>query len=63
VGALQITPSGAASGGAAYPATADTSVATSATKISLAIGGTSAAAAGATLIIRRLRRRAVGGEH
>ncbi|WP_329456610.1 hypothetical protein [Streptomyces sp. NBC_01497] len=66
VGALQATPSGAASGGAAHPATAtaaDRARTAGAVGISLAVGACAAASAGALVVTRRLRRNATGGEH
>lgn len=64
VGAVQVTPSGAARGGADHPAeAADASGPTGPAELSLAIGATAAAGAGALLVIRRLQRRAARGDH
>lgn len=64
VGAVQVTPSGAARGGADHPAeAADASGPTGPAELSLAIGATAAAGAGALLVIRRLQRRTTGGDH
>ncbi|MEW1724647.1 hypothetical protein [Streptomyces sp. NPDC093109] len=67
VGALRVTPSGAARGGADHPAAAATAVPPSGrsavAELALAIGATAAASAGTILLVRRLQRRATGGEH
>lgn len=62
VGALRVTPSGAARGGADHMTAADSSGRSSAAQLSLAIGTTAAASAGTILVVRRLQRR-VAGEH
>ncbi|MFD5750973.1 hypothetical protein [Streptomyces sp. NPDC127033] len=65
VGALQVTPSGAARGGADHPvaaADADRSGRDQVAEVSLAIGATAAAFAGTILLVRRLQRRTTGGE-
>nr|WSZ96978.1 hypothetical protein OH820_16055 [Streptomyces sp. NBC_00857] len=62
MGALRVTPSGAARGGADHTAAADSSGRSSAAQLSLAIGTTAAASAGTILMVRRLQRR-VAGEH
>ncbi|MGQ4516791.1 hypothetical protein [Streptomyces sp. DW26H14] len=66
VGALQATPSGAASGGAVHPVTAtaaDRARATDAARISLAVGAVAAVSAVAVLAARGRRRNTTGGEH
>lgn len=63
VGALAVTPSGAARGGAVHPTTARAADPLDAAELSLAIGITAIATAGALLVIRRLQRPASGGRH
>ncbi|MFE7569604.1 hypothetical protein ACFU76_22000 [Streptomyces sp. NPDC057539] len=63
VGALTVTPSGAARGGADHMTAADSSERTSAAELSLAIGATAAASAGTVLVVRRFQRRSTGGQH
>ncbi|MFF5568256.1 hypothetical protein ACFY7Z_24780 [Streptomyces sp. NPDC012623] len=69
VGALKVTPSGAARGGADHLAAVDAARPpgpagrSAAAELALAIGTTAAASAGTILLVRRLQRRATGGEH
>ncbi|WP_329066589.1 hypothetical protein [Streptomyces sp. NBC_01429] len=69
VGALKVTPSGAARGGADHlavveaPRPAGPAGPSAAAELALAIGTTAAASAGTILLVRRLQRRATGGEH
>ncbi|MYZ38703.1 MULTISPECIES: hypothetical protein [unclassified Streptomyces] len=63
VGALQITPSGAARGGADHLIATDSVRTTGAPELTLAIGATAAAALGTILVVRRHTRRATGDHH
>ncbi|MFE4828478.1 hypothetical protein [Streptomyces sp. NPDC056672] len=64
VGNLQITPSGAARGGADHLTATDSVVrGTGTAELTLAIGATAAAALGTILVVRRGRRRATGDHH
>ncbi|MFJ2444330.1 MULTISPECIES: hypothetical protein [unclassified Streptomyces] len=56
IGALGVTPSGAARGGADHPGRPPARSA--AAELSLAIGATAAATAGTILVVRRFQRRA-----
>ncbi|MFE3828808.1 hypothetical protein [Streptomyces sp. NPDC059092] len=66
VGAIRVTPSGAARGGADHPVAAAGTTGSAGrdrvAELSLAIGTTAAASAGTILVVRRLQRRATGGE-
>ncbi|MEU3184722.1 hypothetical protein ABZ707_10975 [Streptomyces sp. NPDC006923] len=62
-GTLQITPSGAARGGADHMNATDSSDPSGATELALLISVTASAAAGTILVVRRLQRRATGGRH
>ncbi|MEE1800320.1 hypothetical protein PUR57_16880 [Streptomyces sp. JV176] len=66
VGALRVTPSGAARGGADHPVAAAEATGPAdrdrVARLALAIGTTAAASAGTILVVRRLQRRATGGE-
>ncbi|MDX3853220.1 hypothetical protein [Streptomyces sp. AK02-01A] len=62
-GTLQITPSGAARGGADHMNATDSSEPSGATELALVISVTASAAAGTILVVRRLQRRATGGRH
>ncbi|GAA3728815.1 hypothetical protein [Streptomyces tremellae] len=65
VGALQVTPSGAASGGAVHPVAvvADRPAASVAARVALVIGAAAAACAVCLVAVRRLRGTPAGGEH
>ncbi|MEV7684093.1 hypothetical protein AB0O64_36990 [Streptomyces sp. NPDC088341] len=64
VGNLQITPSGAARGGADHLTATDSVVrGTGTAELTLAIGTTAAAALGTILVVRRGRRRTTGDHH
>ncbi|MEW2548987.1 hypothetical protein AB0910_25010 [Streptomyces sp. NPDC047002] len=65
VGALQVTPSGAADGGAVHPVAvvADRSAAAVAARVALVIGAAAAACAVCLVTVRRLRGTPAGGEH
>ncbi|MFJ8002610.1 hypothetical protein ACIQ7D_36845 [Streptomyces sp. NPDC096310] len=66
VGAIRVTPSGAARGGADHPVAAADATGPGGrdrvARLSLAIGTTAAASAGTILLVRRLQRRTTGGE-
>ncbi|MFE7127738.1 hypothetical protein [Streptomyces sp. NPDC057617] len=63
VGALQVTPSGAARGGARHLTSAYEPRRTGTAELTLAIGATAAAAAGTILVVRRRRWRVTGDHH
>ncbi|MFF1418854.1 hypothetical protein [Streptomyces sp. NPDC058280] len=63
VGVLQITPSGAAKGGADHLTAADSSGPSVMAGLALTLGATAAAAVGTILVVRRHQRRATGGRH